>query len=91
MNTVNITTTKVYVSITEEVEPGKVVVTELALGKPEVIAIVTQGPQGIPGLNIPVVDSAKVDKSVVYYDAPTSTYRVDSTWTVNTLTDGGNF
>jgi hypothetical protein len=36
-------------------------------------------------------DAAKVDKSVVYYDASTSTFKADSTWTVETIVDGANF
>ena len=36
-------------------------------------------------------DSAKVDKSLVYYDAATSQYKADDTQTTTTLTDGGNF
>lgn len=54
-----------------------------------VVNVITPGPQGPAGTEID--DSARVDKSVIYYDASTSTYRADATWTTNTLTDGGNF
>ena len=33
----------------------------------------------------------KVDKSVVYYDGNSDTFKADSLYTVFTLTDGGNF
>ena len=38
-----------------------------------------------------VNDSAKVDKSSVYYDAASGQYKADDTQTTSTLTDGGNF
>tara|TARA_R100001163_G_C4949170_1_gene117695 strand:+ start:259 stop:615 length:357 start_codon:yes stop_codon:yes gene_type:complete len=38
-----------------------------------------------------VNDSAKVDKSIVYYDAASGQYKADDTQTTTTLTDGGNF
>lgn len=54
-----------------------------------VVSVITQGPQGPTGL---VLDqAAKVDKSVIYYDAAGSTFKADSTWTVPSLSDGGNF
>lgn len=37
-----------------------------------------------------VVVSA-VDKSVLYYDGTTDTFRADSTWTTTNIVDGGNF
>jgi hypothetical protein len=60
-----------------------------------VVSVITagpQGPKGDPGQSGIVVDStAKVDGSVVYYDGGASQFKADSTWTVLTLTDGGNF
>ena len=57
-----------------------------------VVTAVTQGPQGPAGSPGVVVDgTAKVDKSVVYYDATAGQYKADSIWTTTTLTDGGNF
>lgn len=51
-----------------------------------------QGPKGDPGDSGLFVDSAaKVDKSIVYYDGSASQFKADSTWTILTLTDGGNF
>ena len=57
-----------------------------------IIAQGPQGPQGPAGAGGLVVDqSAKVDLSVVYYDASTATFKANATWTTTTLTDGGNF
>lgn len=53
-----------------------------------------QGPAGSGGSvtgGIQVVDAAKVDGSVVYYDAAAATFRADATWTTDTLVDGANF
>jgi hypothetical protein len=36
-------------------------------------------------------DAAKVDKSIVYYDAASATYKADNIWTTSTLVDGANF
>jgi len=48
-----------------------------------------QGPPGSPGL---IVDeSAKVDKSIVYYDAGSAKFKADSVWTTTTIVDGANF
>jgi hypothetical protein len=41
------------------------------------------------GLN--VNDTAKVDKSIVYYSASEDAFKADPTWTTISLTDGGNF
>lgn len=57
-----------------------------------IIAQGPQGPQGPPGGGGIIVDeAAKVDKSVVYYDAAAASFKVDAIWTTSTLTDGGNF
>jgi hypothetical protein len=66
-----------------------------------VVVATTQGPQGPqgatgaqgpPGASGLFVDTAaKVDKSVVYYDAPTSSFRADAIWTTTTIVDGANF
>jgi hypothetical protein len=54
-----------------------------------IATVITEGPQGPPGFGIN--DIAKVDASVVYYDASAQQFKADATWTVSTLTDGGNF
>ena len=75
MTTVNITTNKNTVTVDE--------------GDASVITVATQGPQGAQGTTIDI-DSA-VNKSVVYYDGSSSSLKANNTWTVDTLTNGGNF
>jgi hypothetical protein len=53
------------------------------------INVIAEGPQGPPGSGIN--DTAKVDKSIVYYDALAQQFKADAIWTTSTLTDGGNF
>lgn len=48
------------------------------------------GPAGPPG-TLNFNDSAKVDGSVIYYDAASSQFKADTVWTTGSLTDGGNF
>jgi hypothetical protein len=51
-----------------------------------------KGPPGPGGASGLIVDeSAKVDKSIVYYDAGSGTFKADSTWTTTTIVDGANF
>ena len=75
MTSVNITTTKNNITVNE--------------GDATVVTVATQGPQGETGIDL--VDTNKVNKSIIYYDSAAGTYKADSTWTTNTLTDGGNF
>ena len=56
-----------------------------------VVTATTQGPQGPAGACFDIDSTAKVDKSVVYYDAAASQFKADTTWTTSTLTDGGSF
>jgi hypothetical protein len=82
MTTVNITTNKNTVTIDED--------------NSSVIEVATQGPQGATGATGPsggisVSDSAKVDKSVIYYDSSSGQYKADATWTTTTLVFGGSF
>lgn len=76
MTAVNVTTTKNTVTVSGE-------------GAATVVTVTTAGPQGAKGLDL--VDSAKVDKSVVYYDSASGKYKADDTWTINTIVLGGNF
>jgi hypothetical protein len=59
------------------------------------IVLSASGPQGAIGptgqAGLIVNESAKVNGSVVYYDANSSQFKADANWTTNTLTDGGNF
>lgn len=57
----------------------------------ELIAAGPQGPPGPIGSGLAVNDAAKVDKSVIYYDTETASFKADAIWTVFSLTDGGNF
>lgn len=69
-------------------------VTVLAPSNPTVQLSATglQGPAGPAGQSGLIVDeSAKVDKSIVYYDASSQKFLANANWTTNTLTDGGNF
>ena len=75
MTSVNITTTKNNITFNE--------------GDATVVTVATQGPQGETGIDL--VDTNKVNKSIIYYDSAAGTYKADSTWTATTLTDGGNF
>jgi hypothetical protein len=59
-----------------------------------VVKVVTEGPQGIQGPPISGFDfdgSAKVSKSVVYYDSTAGKFKADNTWTTSTLVFGGDF
>ena len=89
MTTVNVTTTKNTVTITENgsstvVEnPVTTTVTATTAGP--------QGPEGPAGSGFTLNQTAKVDKSVIYYDSASGEYRADATWTINTIVLGGNF
>lgn len=89
MTTVNVTKTENTVTVTTE---GKTTVV-----KTPVTTTVTattagpQGPRGEAGSGFSLTDTAKVDKSVVYYDSTAGTYKADDTWTISTIVLGGNF
>lgn len=59
------------------------------------LAVVTEGPKVFAGIKMgdltDVNTSDKTDKSVIYYDSSSGTYKADSTETLITITDGGNF
>lgn len=90
MNTVTITEQPVSVTVTDNGNTTVVQTTSTVA-----VSTVTAGPQGPPGPVGPpsllLDDSAKVNKSVVYYDAAASSYKADATWTIDTLVDGANF
>ena len=90
MTTVNVTTTNNTVSVTEDgsstvvQNPVTTTVTATTAGP--------QGPQGPAGAGgLQVDQTAKVDKSIVYYDSASSQFKADAIITQTTLTDGGNF
>ena len=89
MTSVNVTLQKSNVEVT-----SKTKTTTVEVPKTSVVQAVTAGPQGSQGpagSNFSLTDLAKVDKSIVYYDSDAGVYKADTTWTTNTLTDGGNF
>lgn len=90
MTTVNVTTTNNTVTVTENgsstvvQNPVTTTVTATTAGP--------QGPKGDVGPGGLVVDqTAKVDKSVVYYDSASGEFKADDTWTISTIVKGGNF
>lgn len=58
-------------------------------GETRVVTVQTRGPQGAKGLDLD--ESAKVDGSVIYYDASAQKFKADALETKLTLLDGGNF
>tara|TARA_R100001463_G_scaffold485_2_gene2165 strand:+ start:386 stop:625 length:240 start_codon:yes stop_codon:yes gene_type:complete len=79
MTTVNITTNKNTVTVDES--------------NSSVITVTTVGAQG-PAFSTSgrgLSDTNRVNKSIIYYDSASSSYKADSTWTTSTITDGGNF
>lgn len=89
MTTVNVTTTNNTVTVTEDgsstvvQNPVTTTVTATTAGP--------QGPEGPAGSNFTLNQTAKVDKSVVYYDSASGEYRADDTWTISTIVKGGDF
>ena len=89
MTTVNVTTTNNTVTVTED---GSSTVVQNPVTT--TVTATTTGPQGPKGRWRQRVDSdqtAKVDKSVVYYDSASGEYRADDTWTISTIVKGGDF
>ena len=89
MTTVNVTTNKNTVTVTADgsstvvQNPVTTTVTATTAGP--------QGPKGDAGSGFSLDQTAKVDKSIVYYDSASSQFKADATITKTTLTDGGNF
>ena len=89
MTTVNVTTTNNTVTVTEDgsstvvQNPVTTTVTATTAGP--------QGPEGPAGPGFNLNQTAKVDKSVIYYDSASGEFRADDTWTINTIVLGGNF
>lgn len=87
MNSVSITEEPVSIVVSDNGRTTVVETTNVA-----VVSAITQGPQGPVGPSGLVVDqTAKVDKSLVYYDAAAATFKADATWTTKTIVDAGNF
>ena len=79
MTTVNVTTTKNTVTVSD--------------GDATVVNVATVGPQGptFSSSGATLNDDSKVDGSVLYYDDSSGTFKADSTTTKLTLVNGGNF
>jgi len=81
MTSVNVTTNKNTITVQE--------------GDATTVTVSTQGPQGATGpagpVSIDIEDSAKINKSVIYYDSSSGKYKADATWTTSTLVFGGSF
>tara|TARA_B100000902_G_scaffold127554_1_gene126973 strand:- start:3794 stop:4057 length:264 start_codon:yes stop_codon:yes gene_type:complete len=83
-----ITVNETQNTVTVNETTNTVTVTE---GGTTIVRVKTEGPQGPPGSDFTLSDDNKVDKSIIYYDSTAGVYKANSTWTTNTLTDGGNF
>ena len=89
MTTVNVTTTKNTVTVTENgsatvvQNPVTTTVTATTAGP--------QGPQGPAGSGFSLNQTAKVNQRVIYYDSASREYRADDTWTIKTIVKGGDF
>ena len=86
MTTVNVTTTKNTVTVTEQ-SATTVVETPVT----SVVTATTAGPQGPIAQGFVFDGAAKVDNSIVYYDSSAGEFKADATWTIKTLATGGNF
>ena len=86
MTTVNVTTTNNTVTVTED---GSSTVVQNPVTT--TVTATTAGPQGPAGSSFSLDQTAKVDKSIVYYDSASSQFKADAIITQTTLTDGGNF
>jgi len=86
MTTVNVTTTKNTVTVTEN---GSSTVVQNPVTT--TVTATTAGPQGPAGSGFTLDQTAKVDKSIVYFDSASGQYKADDIITQTKLTDGGNF
>ena len=87
-NSVTVSETKNTVSVNETTNTVTV-----TAGDATTVEVATQGPQGatFSSSNTSMTDSAKVNKSIIYYDSAAGEYKADATWTVSTLVFGGDF
>ncbi len=84
MTTVNVTKTENTITVTDNT-----VTTTVKVPETSVVTATTVGPQGA---NASMIDTDNaVNKSIVYYDGSSSSLKANSTWTTDTLTNGGNF
>jgi hypothetical protein len=88
MTTVVATTTSAYVEVTET--SGAFTLVE-APSATATVEIVTAGPQGPAGVDLPVILNSPTTGSLVYYDNTVGSFKADANHTFLTTTDGGNF
>ena len=74
MTSVNVTTTTNTVEVTTNGSTAVVTVPQTS-----VVSAITQGPRGPAGGGFDIDSTAKVDRSVVYYDAAASQFKADTT------------
>ena len=86
MTKVNVTTQANTVTVQDS--SGSTVV---AVPVTTVVTASTAGPRGESGSGFVLDSSAKVDKSVVYYNSASAEFKADDTWTIETIVLGGNF
>ena len=90
MTAVNVTTQTNTVEVTAADST-----TVVQVPKTSTVTATTAGPQGPQGpvgpQGLEVNDSAKIDKSVVYYDSASSQFRADDIWTISSIVKGGDF
>ena len=86
MTTVNVTTTNNTVTVTED---GSSTVVQNPVTT--TVTATTAGPQGPAGSSFSLDQTAKVDKSVIYYDSASGEFKADDTWTISTIVKGGDF
>lgn len=86
MTAVNVTTQKNTVTVTDA-NSSTVVDTPVT----SVVEASTIGPQGAAGPGFDIDATARVDRSIVYYNAAAGHFVADYTWTTDTLVIGGNF
>ncbi len=88
MTSVNVTKTTNTVEVTDAATT-----TTVEVPVTSVVTATTAGPQGpvFASSGTTLTDTNRVNKSIIYYDSASGSYKADSTWTASTLTDGGNF
>jgi len=87
---VEVTSARPTIVSVNAINPNVITVTQ----NQTIIGVAAAGPKETVGTLGSLEDvnvANKVDKSVVYYDGSSDTFKADSLYTVFTLTDGGNF
>lgn len=88
MTTIVATTTAAFVEVTEI--SGALTLVEAPTAT-AIVEVVTAGPQGPAGVDLPVILNSPTAGSLVYYDDSVGSFKADAAHTFLTTTDGGNF